>query len=261
MAPNASPSQSTSGARDTIVVLGDHSDLGEEETDSVDSVLSDDNESAPDEALDDDDALEEVSQATKRKATSSAPKTLTAEKRRKLKTLSPLIDWPIGAEEITKRYMEILLLCKEEGLLDSTRPLLWWNHTWNPVRDKLLSILSCEFPKFKWKKRHLEHRYNIERRRYILFMSFLRQPWASYDEATDMVVSTKAVFRSFISAYPDAWWLPYRPLGNYGVYKEVFWREKRLELKMSQDSDDERDCESETGEDYHGESKDATMVP
>lgn len=261
MAPNDSPSQPISGARDTIIVLGDHSDVGaEEEVDSVE-VLSNDNESVPD-----DDPFEEVSQATKRKATLSAPKTPTAKKRRgKLKASWPF-DRHAGVEEITKRYMEILLLCKEEGLLNSTssgRHI--WDKSWNPVRDKLLSIFSCEYPKLKWNKLNFQHRYNIERRRYSLFITFLREPGASYNEATGMVTGTKATFKGFISQYPDGWWLPHIPLGNYGVYKEVFWREKPLGLRLYTCSTDEiTDSEEDTTdseEDDTAESEEATTVP
>jgi hypothetical protein len=107
MAPN--PSQSFRGICDTIIVLGDHSDVG---------VLSDDNESAPEEALDVDDAFEEVSQATKRKATSLAPKTPKAKKRHsKSETSSPLIKVPTK-KGITDQFIEILLLYKKEELLN-----------------------------------------------------------------------------------------------------------------------------------------------
>ena len=60
-----------------------------------------------------------------------------------------------------------------------------------------------------------------------------------YNVKTGIVTGLKATFKAFILQYPKGSWLHNMPLGNYSIYKKVFWYKKlgRLKLFINEEDD------------------------
>lgn len=122
---------------------------------------------------------------------------------------------------LTKRFMEIMAMCKAEGLLNPTNV-----KQWGPVWEKLVSTLSSEYPQLRWSKRVVSNKYSTEKKRYSRFITFLARSGTSYDEESGLVQGSDEAFEAMLRKHPDSGWLRSTPLGNRDVYGDVFWRER-----------------------------------
>lgn len=163
--------------------------------------------------------------ARKRKPSSSKEKTSTAKRSRlsqgstpaSSSSPAPLRRFTVA---ITKRYMEVMVACKAEGLLNPTN-----KKQWTPVWEKIISVLSSEYPQYKWTKKLVQSKFQTEKKRYSRFITFLARTGTSYNEETGKVEGSEETFDAMEKRYPDSKWLRTTPLGDRGVYEEVFWRE------------------------------------
>ncbi|KAI2606619.1 hypothetical protein GGR54DRAFT_414644 [Hypoxylon sp. NC1633] len=124
--------------------------------------------------------------------------------------------------EMTARFMRLALKCDLKGLFRSEDAA-----DRKPAWERISRKMEDAYPDRPFTPEEISAKFEVERRRYRQYVKLCHNYNVKIDEK-DLAHASPRTWKRFLDKYPGGAWLKTQPLGDEGVYQQVYAKESGL---------------------------------